>query len=53
MPDIISKKIDGLDAVTEMIAETSESYNEYCYKVFDMTKEDSSENESNDSDQNE
>ena len=48
VPDIISQKIEGLDAVSEMISEVSESYTEYCFKVFDLTKEDSSENESND-----
>ena len=47
VPEDISTKIEELDAVTDMIAEISESYNEYCFKVFDMTKEDSSENESN------
>lgn len=48
VPDIISQKIEGLDAISEMISEVSESYTEYCFKVFDLTKEDSSENESND-----
>ena len=48
VPDIISQKIEGLDVVSEMISEVSESYTEYCFKVFDLTKEDSSENESND-----
>jgi hypothetical protein len=52
VPDPILQKINKLDAVSTFILEISVSYNEYCFNLFDLTKEDSDNESDEDGDVN-
>lgn len=45
VPDPMLSKIEQLDSISTFIMEISESYNEYCLNLFDLTKEGSDDEE--------